>query len=377
MSKTKKIRYKTDYKKLMQKVLELAKKGDPSPNPYVGAIITKNKKIIGAGFHKKAGFPHAEIEAINSVKRNYPNSWKKMLNGSELIVNLEPCNHYGRTPPCTKAIVEHKIKKVIFAINDCNKKVKGGGEQYLKKNNIEIEKGILKNKALELNKAYFKVQKTSYPYVSVKLACSLDGKIATKSFDSKWISSEKSRELVKKIRQKVDAILIGANTLRKDNPILGIKKIKTYKKPIRVVVVSKLENKLLNYKLLKENNNLLIAYAKASKKVLENFKKRNIKVLKCPTNKDNLVDLKFLLKELAKLGINHVFCEGGGKITTSLLKEGLVDEMIIFYAPIIIGADGKNMVEKLNIKKIKDAYKFQIKKIKNIDKDIMVILSKN
>lgn len=355
--------------KIMKKVLDLAKRGSPSPNPYVGAIIRKENKIIGIGYHKKAGEKHAEIEAIEDVKKRYKKKWKEKLFGSTLYVNLEPCNHYGRTPPCTKTIIESGIKRVVFATKDINKKVKGNGEKELKKHGIEVIKGILKKEAEELNMAYFKVEKTSLPFVIVKLACSLDGKIATKNFDSKWISSEKSRKIVQELRAKSDAILIGINTLKKDNPYLSVRK-KILKKPIRVIVTTNLDKINGNEKIFFDNN-VLIAYNKGSKKKIKDFEKRKITLVKCP-EKNKKIDMKFFLEYLVKIGCNIVLVEGGGKIATDLLKRKLVDKLILFYCPKIIGGDGRNMFEELGIDKISKSYNVKFKNIKKIGPDLMI-----
>jgi len=362
-------------KRIMKKTFSLAKKANPSPNPYVGAIILKNNKIIGYGYHKKAGMAHAEIEAINSVKKRYPKTWKQKLEGSSLYVNLEPCNHYGRTPPCTKAIIEHKIKKVVFAMKDINKSVKGNGALELKKSGIIVKEGILEKEAQKLNEAYIKVQKTKMPLVLVKLAISLDGKIATKNFESKWISSEKSRQIVNKLRAESDAILIGIGTLKKDNPSLDVKNKKLYKYPLKVIVTSYLDEINGNERVF-SNGQVLIAYNKVkNKKHLVKLSKRKINLIRCPQDK-NGIDLKYLLKHLAKIGCNKILCEGGGKIATSLLKKDFVDYLILFYAPKIIGNDGIACFSKLGIKKLSQAYKFRIEKIKKVDTDVMIILKR-
>ncbi|MEM4137151.1 MAG: bifunctional diaminohydroxyphosphoribosylaminopyrimidine deaminase/5-amino-6-(5-phosphoribosylamino)uracil reductase RibD [Candidatus Anstonellaceae archaeon] len=355
----------------IRQTFALAKKANPYPNPKVGAIIVKNGKIIGKGYHKKAGLAHAEVEAINSVKKKYRN-YKKILEGSTLYVNLEPCNHYGRTPPCTLEIIKNKIKRVVFSNYDYNKMVRGNGSRFLKKNGIEVVGGILQKEGFKINKIYFREQKRKnvmLPEVILKLAISLDGKIATSTYRSKWISSLQSRKIVQKLRKKADAILIGLNTLKKDNPTLKI--LNSKKQPLRVIVSYNLESIKGNEKIFFDKN-VLIAYCKAKKNTEEKLIKK-AKLLKCPS-KNKKVDLKFLLNYLKKNGFNNILCEGGARVATSLIKEGLIWKIILFYCPIIIGEDGINMVEKLNIKNILKAIRFKIEKIKRIGPDLMIIL---
>ncbi|MCX8163427.1 MAG: bifunctional diaminohydroxyphosphoribosylaminopyrimidine deaminase/5-amino-6-(5-phosphoribosylamino)uracil reductase RibD [Candidatus Micrarchaeota archaeon] len=371
MSKNIKNNLKELDKKFMNEALKLAKKADPWPNPKVGAVIVKNGKIIAKGYHKKAGLAHAEVQAIKDAKKRYKN-YKEILEGSTLYVNLEPCNHYGRTPPCTKAIVENKIKRVVFAIKDPNKTLAGDGETFLKKNNIIVKKGVLKTQAYKLNKKYFEIQKkTTRAKVILKLAISLDGKIATKELDSKWISSQNSRKEVQKLRKKVDAILIGQNTLKKDNPTLKVLNAK--KQPLRVVACADLKN-ITGSENIFFDKNVLIAYNKADKKVLEKLQN------KCSffytKAKNNKIELRSLLNYLEKNGYKKVLCEGGSELATSLIKENLADELILFYCPIVIGEEGLSMIRKLDIKKLSQAIRFKIKKIKRIGPDIMIVLKR-
>jgi len=201
-------------KQYMKRSLELALlgKGRVSPNPLVGAIIVKGNKIIGEGYHCKAGEDHAEIIALKNCRES--------PRRATIYVNLEPCCHYGKTPPCVDAIIKAGINKVVIAVRDPNPVVNGNGIKIMKENKIEIEEGILEKEAKELNKIFFKYIVSKTPYIILKAALTLDGKIATRSFDSKWVSCDESREMVHKLRADVDAVLVGKNTIMKDNPQL-------------------------------------------------------------------------------------------------------------------------------------------------------------
>ncbi|MFA5108127.1 MAG: bifunctional diaminohydroxyphosphoribosylaminopyrimidine deaminase/5-amino-6-(5-phosphoribosylamino)uracil reductase RibD [Candidatus Micrarchaeia archaeon] len=380
----------------MQQALELAVRGRPAPNPYVGAVIVKEEKIIGMGFHKKAGEAHAEVEAIFDVKKKNPKDWKSLLKGSTLYVNLEPCNHTGRTPPCTDAIIDAGIGKVVFAMKDLNAKVKGDGEKKLREAGIEVESGILEEAAQAVNSAYIKALKTSMPLLTLKMAITLDGKTATSSGDSKWISCERSRMIVMKMRDKAGAVLVGAGTVLKDNPQLTARKLEKetdakksknaranesvqtdfdemeFVSPLRVIVDSNLSVSG-DEKVFFDKNALVACTQKADKKKIDKLQKKGIDVLMCPADKNGHVDLKFLLMQLQKREINQVLCEGGATLAKALLDEGLIDVMILFVAPKIIGGDGKSLFEGKGALEIANATNAEIVNVASIGTDLMVV----
>lgn len=346
--------------KFMKEALLLASKSEglTSPNPLVGAVIVKGNKIIGRGYHKRAGSKHAEILAIESAGRR--------AKGATLYINLEPCVHYGRTPPCAPEVIKAGIKRTVVAMQDPNPLVNGKGIDKLKKEGVKVQTGILEEKAKSMNEAYIKYITQKMPFVMLKWAMSVDGKIATYTGDSKWISCETSRDLTHKLRGKIDAVLIGIGTLLKDNPQLTTHG-KGVKEPKRIIVDEK--GKIpLDCKLLKtEGGQVIIATTnKISKEKTEGLKKRGVETIVVKT-KNNLVDLKELMKELAKREITSVLVEGGGEITASFLKEKLADKFMAFISPIIIGGkDAISPVEGKGIEGIVNAariYKFSTKKI--------------
>ena len=357
--------------KFMELALRLAQKGEgmTSPNPLVGAVLVKNGKIIGKGYHKKAGLPHAEIEAFEDAKKK-----GNRISGSDLYVNLEPCCHKGkRTPPCTDAVIREKISRVFIGMSDPNPKVRGLGIKKLKKAGIEVESGILEEKSRKLNKVYIKHITTGLPYVLLKMAVTLDGNIATKSGDSKWIGSETQREYAHQLRNEMDSVLVGINTLINDNPSLNVRiKRKQTSQPVPLVLDSNLRTPA-GSNILKIHDKAIIACSKDAKqtrkKILENA---GAFVLPVATDKNGHIRIKQFLKKLVKMGITSVLLEGGSKVASSAIKEGLVDELNIFYSPKIVGGDGLSMIAGLNIDKMENAINVSHINIKKIGQEFMV-----
>lgn len=342
-------------KKFMQCALDLSLKGNPSPNPFVGCVIVKEGEIVGEGFHEKFGEAHAEINALNKVGEK--------SRDAVMYVSLEPCNHYGKTPPCTKKIIDAGIKKVVIAMQDPNPLVNGKGIQALKKAGIEVNLGLMEEEARKLNEVYIKFQSKRKPFVILKAAVSLDGRIATKEFNSKWISSEESRKKVHELRSKIDAILVGGNTVLKDNPKLT-SRIEGGRNPLRVIVTTKKISS--NYNVFNDSN-FLIATTKK-----ENFsgKKFEGKVLELK-KENNLVDLKTLLYLLAERKVSNVLVEGGSQILTSFLKEKLADKLMLFISPKILGNDSIPVFGSLEIKKVKEGVELINPTFTKIGKDVL------
>ena len=344
-----------EYMRLALK-LALKAKGQTSPNPLVGALIVKNDKIIGQGFHLRAGTPHAEIHALKNAG--------VQANGAELYLNLEPCSHYGRTPPCVDAIIQSKIKKVFVGMVDPNPLVQGKGIKKLREAGIEVFTRILENECRKANEVFIKYISTRRPFVILKTAASLDGRIAAESGDSKWITNEKSREYVHRLRSEVDAVLVGIGTVKKDDPQLTSRlKNRKGKDPIRIIVDSTLrispKAKALNLK--SPAPTIIATTPKASPQKIKAISHKGARVMVIPSK--NKVDLNLLMEAFGKLEITSVLIEGGSKINTSALKAGIVDKVLFFYspriiggkkAPLIVGGEGVSKVEdSLLLHKIK------------------------
>jgi diaminohydroxyphosphoribosylaminopyrimidine deaminase/5-amino-6-(5-phosphoribosylamino)uracil reductase len=306
----------------LEKTLTLARKaeGFTSPNPIVGAVIVKDNREISCGYHKKSGKAHAEIEAINNAKAN--------LRGATLYVSLEPCCHFGKTPPCVDKIINSGIKRVVLATKDPNPIVHGKSINKLKKAGIKVSVGLLREKARRLNEVFFKNMEAKRPFVAVKLAQSLDGKITAVNGESKWITGEKARIFAKKLRDKYDCVLVGVNTVIKDNPRLnGFRKI-----PYKVVIDPRLRVPANSY-LLKNNSQKLIIFAsdKAKKKKFKNARVFFIK------EKNGKLPVKEILSTLYRHGIMSVFVEGGSQTAANFFEEKLADKVYFFIAPMILG----------------------------------------
>lgn len=309
----------------MKSALELAKNGlgKVEPNPAVGCVIVKSNKIIGKGYHKKFGGPHAEIEALKNCKTS--------PGGATMYVTLEPCCHFGKTPPCTDAIIKAGIKKVVAAVKDPTKKVSGQGFKILKKAGIEVESGICEKEAEKLNAPFFKFAKTQKPWVIIKWAQSRDG-FLSRLDNKRWISNSASRKDVQKLRKKVQGILVGINTILEDNPMLTVRP-DTGRRPLRIV----LDNDLripLNSKLIKTANNIPVCIFTKSK---SKIKKQGIETIN--VGKKNI--LNKVLTELCKKGIQQLLIEGGEKVISSFIRQNLADEIIVYTSNEKLGKKGK------------------------------------
>lgn len=320
--------------KYMLRCIELAKKGrgHVSPNPLVGCVIVKNGKVIAEGYHKQFGSHHAEVNAVNAALLKHIN-----LKDSKLYVNLEPCVHYGKTPPCVDLIIENKIREVIIGSRDPNPLVAGKGINKLKKNKIKVTSGVLDSECLELNKFYNKHMKKGLPYITLKAAQTIDGKIAELSGDSKWISSPESRKYVHRLRSEYDAVLVGRNTVEQDDPELTVRLVKG-RNPYRVVIdkglVLNLNNKLFSDKFTEKT--IIITSTEPGEFLTRYFEQKKIRVVKAKSI-NGIIDLKDAMKKLAKLGILSVLVEGGAFTFTEFIKQKMVDEILLFTSPKILG----------------------------------------
>jgi len=348
----------------MMLTMDLAKRGmgKTSPNPLVGAVVVKNDQIIGKGYHKKFGDPHAEVNALMACKDKAKNA--------TLYVNLEPCCHHGKkTPPCTDLIIKSGIRKVVCATLDPNPHVNGKGIKILKEGGLEAELGILEEEAKKLNEVYLKFITTRLPFVILKVAQTLDGKIATKLGHSKWITQEDSRRFVHSLRSKVDAVLVGENTAKKDDPELTIHNARG-ENPIRIILDSsgRISN---NSRVIRENENGKTVIATINHKTDEKFKER-VEIWKVKKGEDGKVDLTQLLKKAGKNKITSLLVEGGRGVFTSFLKEKLVDKIYYFLSPKIFGK-GLSSFGDLGIREISDSITLRDCEIRRFENDLLVI----
>ncbi|MFD3155471.1 bifunctional diaminohydroxyphosphoribosylaminopyrimidine deaminase/5-amino-6-(5-phosphoribosylamino)uracil reductase RibD [Haloimpatiens sp. FM7330] len=353
----------------MKRAIQLSKEGIgyTSPNPLVGAVIVKNQKIIGEGYHEFYGGAHAEVNAFNNASTD--------VKGATMYVTLEPCSHYGKTPPCAKSIVEKGISKVVIGMKDPNPLVSGKGIEILKSNGIEVVTGVLEEEIKKLNEIFIKYIMTNIPFCILKTAMTLDGKICTKTGDSKWISNEKSREYVHKLRHRVSGIMVGIGTVLEDNPSLttrlqGVK----VSDPTRIIVDTSaripLESKVLN--LESKSKTIIATTEMAYKDKLDAIKQKGAEIIITPL-KNGKVDLQYLIKELGKRNVDSILLEGGGQLNYSALNEEVVDKVISFISPKIIGGTGsKTPVGGDGKEKIKDAFMLKDIKLIKFNEDIMI-----
>lgn len=355
--------------KYMKRALELAEKGAgyTSPNPLVGAVIVRDEKIIGEGYHQVYGSYHAEINAFRNAISD--------VRGAEMYVTLEPCSHYGKTPPCANSIVERGIKKVVVALEDPNPEVSGRGIKILRNNGIEVVTGVLEEESRRLNEIFLKYITTKLPFCILKTAMTLDGKIAARTGDSKWITNEESRKYVHKLRHRVSSIMVGVGTIIQDDPLLNTRlDMGEGKDPIRIIVDTRgrtpLSARVLN---MESNSKTIIATTElAPKERLEELKSKGAEIIITPL-KNNRVDLKHVMKELGKRGIDSVLLEGGSELNYSAVESGIIDKVNAFIAPKFIGGrEAKTPVGGFGRSMMKDAVVLRDIRIHRFGDDIMV-----
>ena len=344
--------------------LALKAKGKTSPNPMVGALVVKNNKILGQGYHEKAGLTHAEIIALDEAG--------KKARGATLYVTLEPCTHFGRTPPCVDRIIKSGVKEVIVGMIDPNPRNNGKGIRILKQNKIKVKVGFLEEELKKINEVFIKYISKKMPFVTVKVAQSLDGRIATKTGDSKWITSDKSRALAHRLRQNYDAIMVGVNTILRDNPRLNAWFSK--RRPVKIIVDSQLSVPE-NAAIFSANTPVVIVTLSSRPgQETENRKllSQKAKILDVK-EKAGEVNLKDMLKKLAQLEITNILVEGGGTLIGSLFDEDLVDKILFFISPKIIG--GKEAISSVmgrGISRIDKAIKLKGIKLRRLGEDFLV-----
>lgn len=314
----------------MRKALRLAEKGrgKTSPNPMVGAILVKDSKVVGEGYHAKAGEDHAEIVALQRAGEE--------ARRATLYLNLEPCAHFGKTPPCAPRVVEGGVTRVVIGMEDPNPLVKGKGIEILRKAGLDVSVGILEKECRRLNEVFCKYISEKVPFIILKVASTLDGKIATRNGDSKWISGKASRRLVHRMRNQVDGILVGIGTVLKDNPLLTTR-IRGGRDPYRIVLDSRLRiPEEANVIGTSPSKAIIAATELASRERIEKLEKRGARTL-IFDSKEGRVDLKSCLSKLGEMGITSILVEGGSQVNGSFLDEGLIDKLVLFLSPRVIG----------------------------------------
>lgn len=334
----------------MARALQLAEKGRGKtlPNPLVGAVIVKNSEIISEGYHKAVGKDHAEIMALKNAQES--------VAGSTLYVNLEPCCHTGRTGPCTEAIIQNKIKKVVIGIKDPNKLVNGKGIRQLKKAGIEVVANVMKDESFYINDSYIFSYQNKRPFVVLKLAQTLDGKIATLSHESKYLSSKKSLMYVHKLRADVDAVVIGSQTAKYDNPQLTVRLSKG-QNPYRIILSRSL-NFSSSLNLIKNNADYKTIIASTEKSLKTFSKKKNNVITWTLKSQRNKIDLYDFLNKAKLFNISSILCEGGSKLASSFITQKLVDKIVLVTVPKIMGK-GIDSFASCKTDKLSDMVEFQ------------------
>jgi len=352
----------------MQRAVKLSQKGKyyVRPNPLVGAVIVENGKITGEGYHEKFGGPHAEINAITNAD--------KPLQGATMYVTLEPCSHYGKTPPCADRLISEGFSRVVIGMADPNPVVNGKGIEKLKTAGIEVEVPVLEEEIRKVNEIYLTNIREKRPFCVLKTAMTLDGKIATKTGDSKWISGEKSREYVHELRHLYDGIMVGVNTVISDDPELTDRSPHNEKRhPVRIITDSTGRIPLDSKVLRKDDIRTIIAVTeRVDSEFIGKIYEKGKEVVVCP-EKNGRVDLKFLIKELWNQGIDSVLIEGGSTLNYSAVSDGIVDKVLSFISPKIVGGEESlTPVGGAGVQTISDAFRLKVDKVEQIDSDILI-----
>ena len=351
---------------MMQNALALARLGrfSTSPNPRVGCVIARGGQIVGQGYHVKAGEPHAEVHALRQAGG--------MAQGATAYVTLEPCSHYGRTPPCAKALIESGVTRVVAAMTDPNPLVAGKGLAMLAAAGIQTESGLLENEARELNRGFLSRIERNRPYVRLKCAASLDGKTALSDGQSQWITGEAARNDVQQMRAESCAILTGIGTVLADNPRLNVRAFPTLRQPVRVVLDSQLRTPLDSHLVSDgQSPTLIVTLVEDETRWQPYLAHPHIDIVRPSESMGERIDLKQVLTILAEKGIGELMIEAGTTLNTSFLQADLVDEIVLYQSPKILGNPGKmlfNFVEQPDI--LQQKPQWQSQSVEILDSDI-------
>jgi diaminohydroxyphosphoribosylaminopyrimidine deaminase / 5-amino-6-(5-phosphoribosylamino)uracil reductase len=353
----------------MKMALDLAEngRGYTSPNPMVGAVVVKDGRIIGRGWHQRAGGPHAEVHAIDDAGAE--------ALGATLYVTLEPCNHHGRTPPCTHKILAAGIRRVIMAMEDPNPEVAGGGAEFLRQNGIAVSSGILEEEARRLNEFFITHVRNRRPFVILKTAATLDGRIATRTGDSRWVTGESARAHVHEIRHAVDGIMVGVNTIKTDDPSLTTRRTgKPGVNPRRFILDTRLSipdaAKVL--RIPPASDTVIVTGGAGASEKRKQLADKGVEILDAPCT-GGRIDLAALMPRLGALGVTSLLIEGGARVAASALAAGIVDKVCFFYAPKIFGGDdGVPMCSGAGPERMEDCLRLCDTNVRRFDADILI-----
>jgi len=352
--------------RFMSRALDLARNAlfQASPNPRVGCVVVRDGHILGEGWTQPPGSNHAEIEALLDARRNGHD-----LHGATAYVTLEPCSHFGRTPPCATALIEARLARVIAAVEDPNPQVAGRGLEMLRSNGIDVRCGLLANEASELNIGFFSRMNRGRPWVRMKIAASLDGKTALANGVSQWITSEAARKDGHAWRARACAVATGIGTVLADNPQLSVRLVTTPRQPLKVLVDSRLE--VDPEARFFDGNEALVACAFADPAKAAALRDKNAEVIEVP-NDDGKVDLPQLLRELARRGINELHVEAGFKLNGSLVREGCIDELLVYLAPLLVG-EAQGMIHLPALSDLAQARRLVFHEVTPVGTDVRIL----
>lgn len=355
----------TDHE-FMRRALALAQRAlfHATPNPRVGCVIVRDGRILGEGYTQPPGSNHAEIEALLDARRNGHD-----LHGATAYVSLEPCSHFGRTPPCATALIEARVARVIAAVEDPNPQVAGQGLEMLRSADIDVRCGLLRSDAIEMNIGFFARMNRGRPWVRMKIAASLDGKTALDNGVSRWITSEAARADGHAWRARSCAVLTGIGTVKLDNPQLNVRLVDTVRQPLKVLIDSRLE--VDPDARLFDGAPTLVACARRDPTKEERLRDRGAALIELP-NESGKVDLPALMRELARRGINEVLVEAGFKLNGSLVRAGLVDELLVYLAPLLIG-EAQGMVHLPALSELAHAQRLVFREVTQIGEDVRLL----
>lgn len=355
-----------DDHRFMARALKLAEHGifTTHPNPRVGCVITKNGVVVGEGYHRFAGEAHAEVIALKQAG--------KYAKGGTLYVNLEPCCHHGRTAPCTDAIIKAGINRVVIAMEDPNPLVNRAGISALQKANISVETGINHDRAMRLNRGFIRRIVDKKPWVTLKIAISLDGKTAMKSGESQWITSEPARLDAHRLRAASSAILTGIGTVLRDDPAMTARIPEVERQPLRVILDSRLSTPV-DAQILNAQGKVLIITAPSTLNDSPLYPQKNVEVIGVPM-KGGSIDIQEVLLELGRREINELMLEAGSRLSGAMLEQGLVDELVVYMAPDLLGSDARGMFRIPGIEEMSDKHILEFSDIRTVGRDIRLSL---
>jgi len=356
-----------DDERFMARALYLSRKGinTTHPNPAVGCVIVNDGKVVGEGWHELFGRAHAEINALKQAG--------KSAAGAIMYVTLEPCSHQGKTPPCVKAIIKSGVCRVVIATEDPNPLVNRSGILELQQAGIDVILGIGQSEAKRINRGFLKRMAIGLPWVTLKIATSLDGKTAMANGESQWITSKHARQDVQKLRASVSAILTGVGTVLRDDPDMNVRLDGTQRQPLRIILDTNLSTPE-NAKIVSGDGNTLIITANTDDSAIDNFREKSVEIFHCPTQ-GGRINLQEVMLELGRREMNTILLEAGSQLSGSMLEQGLVDEIIVYMAPDLMGCDARDMFKIPGLECMSDKLKLQYKDVVMVGRDLRLTLT--